>query len=99
MNSFYPLDNGDGTWRVECRCIIYRELHGVHPDWAKPVGNAKEGYNTKYFLLVEDDLSELSANEKAAEYNEMYGNLLTACENSGNWDDFPFTNRPIVYYK
>lgn len=98
--SFYPVDNRDGTYRIECRCVIYRASLGKHPSWAKPEGDARLGYNTKYFLLIEDDIqTEADAIKKANEYEAKYGNILVQCEDTGDWRNFPFTNKLIVYYK
>lgn len=64
FNAFYPADNNDGTYRIECRCIIYRAMLGKHPNWAKPQGNAKDGFYTKYYLLIEDNITSLATAQK-----------------------------------
>lgn len=98
--AFYPVDNNDGTYRIECRCIIYRAMLGKHPDWAKPQDDAKDGFNTKYYLLIEDDIVSLAAAQKQANnLNHKYSDILTKCEDTGNWTSFPFTDRPIIFYK
>lgn len=100
MDSFYARDNGDGTFGVECRVIVYRAKLGKHPDFLKPIGDEKFGFNTKYYLLVDDDIPTLEeATTKANEYNEKYGAMLTKCEDTCNWDEFPFKDALIVYYK
>ena len=100
IESFYPVNNNDGTYRIECRCIIYRTLLGKHPDWAKPTGDATTGFNTKYFLLIEDNIpSKVDAQKKANELNAKYTDIIEICESTGNWSKFPFTNKPIIYYK
>jgi hypothetical protein len=98
--AFYPVDNNDGTYRIECRCIIYRAMLGKHPDWAKPQGDAKDGFNTKYYLLIEDDIASLAtAQKRADDLNHKYSDILTKCEDTGDWTTFPFTDRPIIFYK
>lgn len=100
MRSFGAIENNDGTWRIECVCIIYRALHGKHPDWAKPTGDAITGFNTKYFLLIEDDIkSMMKAVTRAEELEAQYGDLVRNCENTGDWTDFPFKDKEIIYYK
>ena len=100
MDSFFIMDNNDGTYRIECKLIVYRNLHGKHPDFLKPEGNAKLGFNTKYFLLIEDNIADKSnAISKANKLNADYNKIITECENSGDWTKFPFKNSPIIYYK
>lgn len=100
MDNFYARNNGDGTFGVECRVIVYRALLGKHPDFLKPEGNEKEGFNTKYYLLVADDIATLEeANQLAKEYNKKYSAIQNKCEKTGNWDEFPFKDALIVYYK
>lgn len=100
MNTFRIMNNNDGTWHIECLCVIYRALFGKHPEWAKPEGDAVNGYNTKYFVMVEDNIvTEEEAKQKANVYENKYGKLIKECEDSGNWDKFPFKDNTIVYYK
>lgn len=100
MDCFYARNNGDGTFGVECKIVVYRAKLGKHPDFLKPTGDEKDGFNTKYFLLVADDIPTLKdAETKALEFNQKYSKLQKECEDSGNWDNFPFKDAPIVYYK
>lgn len=100
MDSFFVIKNNDDTYRIECKLIVYRALHGKHPDFLKPEGDEQMGFNTKYFLLIKDDISnESEANLLAHELNTKYQTLITVCEDSGNWDNFPFKHCPIIYYK
>lgn len=100
FNAFYPADNNDGTYRIECRCIIYRAMLGKHPNWAKPQGNAKDGFYTKYYLLIEDNITSLATAQKQADdLNQKYSDILTKCEDTGDWTAFPFTDKPIIFYK
>lgn len=100
MSSFYTAKNNDNTFRVECRLVVYREKLGKHPDFLKPTGDKATGYNTKYFLLIEDDISsESTANDIAAKYASSYDTLIEKCEESGDWTDFPFKDRAIIFYK
>lgn len=100
FHAFYPVNNQDGTYRIECKCTIYREMLNKHPDWAKPEGNAKDGFNTKYYLLIEDDIASLTiAQKQADDLNHKYSDILTKCENTGDWTTFPFTDKPIIFYK
>lgn len=100
MDTFYVMNNSDGTYRIECKCIIYRALHGKHPDWAKPTGNERDGFNTKYFLLIDDYIKSEEEAKQAAEYlNNEYKELITRCEDTGNWEEFPFKENEIIYWK
>ena len=100
FKAFYPVDNNDGTYRIECRCIIYRAMLSKHPDWAKPQGDAKDGFNTKYYLLIEDDIASLATAQKQADdLNHKYSGILNKCEDTGDWTTFPFTDRPIIFCK
>ena len=83
------MENNDGTWRIECVCIIYRALHGMHPDWAKPTGDASE----------DGIKSMMKAVTRAEELETQYGELVRNCENTGDWTDFPFKDKEIIYYK
>ena len=102
MDTFIVVSNNDmsGTYHIECRCVIYRAKYGKHPDWAKPEGDKDMGFNTKYFLLIEDNIqSESEAKKKAQYYEDKYADMIRKCEDTGNWDVFPFKNNEIVYYK
>lgn len=99
MRVFNVIENNDGTWHIECRCVIYRALHNKHPDWAKPIGDAITGFYTKYYLLIEDNFKTmLKAILRAEELENQYAALITECENTGNWGNFPFADNLIVYY-
>ena len=100
MSVFNTIENGDGTWRIECRCVIYRALHGKHPDWARPTGDAATGYYTKYFLLIEDGFKSLmKAITRTEELENQYADIIRNCEDTGDWSKFPFADREIIYYK
>lgn len=102
---YYAPDSaysGKDTYRIECRIVIYRQKFGKHPDFLKEYEGNKhgEGYNTKFFLLIEDDISdENTAKAKVDKYNKDYADLISKCENSGEWGAFPFKSSVIVYYK
>lgn len=97
---FRHLRNIDGTYRIECLLIVYRQKLGKHPDFLKPVGDNITGYYTKYFLSIEDNiLSEEQAVRKANDYNKKYDSLIEKCEDTGDWSDFPFKDCEIIYYK
>lgn len=100
LRVFSAIENNDGTWRIECRCVIYRALHGKHPDWAKPTGDAVMGFNTKYYLLIEDNIkSMMKAIIKAEELESRYADIVRKCEDSGDWTDFPYKDNKIIFYK
>lgn len=58
------------------------------------------GFNTKYYLLIADDIASLAAAQtQANDLNQKYGDILTKCEDTGDWTAFPFTDKPIIFYK
>ena len=101
MTNFQLVDNEDGTFRIECRFIVYRELFKKHPSWTYPTGDEKTGFYTKYYFLVEDDImGNIPADAKIHFYRQEFDKLITEIENNpARWDEFPFKDRPIVYYK
>lgn len=100
MQTFNAVENNDGTWRIECRCVIYRALHGKHPDWAKPTGDAKTGYYTKYILLIEDEIKSMkTATDRANELENRYADMVRECEDTGDWHSFPFKDKEIISYR
>ena len=97
---FQPVKNIDDTFAVECRIVVYREKLGRHPDFLYPVGDAETGFYTKYFLLIEVDIPDMKTAENLAKrYNDKYANIIDNCENTGDWSNFPFKDKEIVYYK
>lgn len=101
ISSFFVIVNPEGTKRIECRFIVYREKFGHHPSFLKDYeGNAREGFNTKFFFVVVDDLSDEEAETKLLEFEEKYNDIVTNIENDDTkWDEFPFKDCPISYYK
>lgn len=100
-NHFYAMKNPEGTYRIECMICIYREKFGKHPDFLKDLeGDAHTGFNTKYALLVRDDIdSEVSASALASDYNHQYDDLITSCEDTSDWKQFPFKDCEPIYYR
>lgn len=98
---FFVMENqNENTYHIECRLIVYRAKLGKHPDFLKPTGNSVDGFNTKYFLLIEDDIaSKTDADKRCDELERDYGEIIINAEDTGNWDKFPFKDKLIVYYK
>lgn len=101
VSHFQLIENPEGTFRIECQFIVYREKFKRHPSWISPVGDARTGFNTKYYFLVEDDIiSNIEVDAKLHLYREKYDKLIYEIEDDDSkWDEFPFKDRPIVYYK
>ena len=102
MSNFAMIDNGDGTYRIECFFVVYREKFGHHPDFL-PQNEERgkhEGFSTKFWFLIEDDLSENNASVKLTDYRRKYDDLISEIENDDTrWDEFPFRNKPLIYSK
>ena len=100
MKSFRAVDNEDGTWSVRTIIVIYRQKFGKHPDFLQNMqGDAKIGYNTKYCLLIEDDLTKEQAEKRADELYARYDALQSHCENTGDWRDWPFKDAVVCWAK
>lgn len=100
MEHFFIVKNPENTYHIKCKLVVYRALLKAHPDFLKPEGDEHDGFYTKYYLLIADDiLTKEQAEEKSKLLNQQYDTLITTCENTGNWDSFPFKNNAIVYYK
>lgn len=100
MEPFFVIENKENTYRIECKIVIYRHLLQFHPDFAQPVGDEKDGFYTKYYLLIKDDIpTKNEAQEEANLLNIEYKDIIAHAENTGNWDKFPFKDKPIIYYK
>jgi len=100
MDNFFHVAHYDKTYGIECQITVYRALLGKHPDFLKAYEGDRYGYNTKFYLLIEDCIEdEAAAEEKCQELNRKYSDLIIRCEETGNWDDFPFKDKEVVYYK
>lgn len=100
----YERNEKTGLYDIICQIVIYREKLGKHPNFLQKYVNEerdkKEGYYTKFYLLIKENL--LNENEAVAEVDyltEQYSSLIGTCEDTGNWDSFPFKNREVIYYK
>ena len=108
---FYPEKDTlvEGKYIVVFRITIYREKLGKHPDFLKSFGDEKhrkDGFSTKFWFLAKDEngneLVELSKEEAtniSNVMNEKYVDMLYRCEDTGDWDEFPFKNCEIIYHK
>ena len=102
MTSFYIYDNNDGTFRIECKFIVYRAKFGHHPDFLPQdeIRGRREGFATKFWFLVEDNLTESEASSHLKKYQEQYDKLIEEIEdNDKRWNEFPFKDKPKVYSK
>jgi hypothetical protein len=101
MSSFCVIKNPEGTYRIECQFVVYREKFGRHPKFLKGCeGNARDGFNTKFWFLVEDDLDKEEAKRKLVEYQTKYDELIISIENDDTrWEEFPFKDNVITYSK
>ena len=102
VSNFSIVDNRDGTHRIECCFVVYRQKFGHHPDFLPQdeERGKREGFSTKFWFLVEDDLSADEAANKLADYQHKYDNLISDIENDDKrWNEFPFKNKPVTYSK
>ena len=102
LTPFNIVDNVDKTYRIECLFIVQRARFGHHPEFIEvdeTRGN-KEGFSTKYWFLVEDDLTKTEAEKLKKEYEAKYNKLIEDIENDdARWNEFPFKDKPITYSK
>lgn len=98
---FYVIKNqNEDTYRIECRLVVYRAKLKQHPDFLHPTGDAKDGFYTKYYLLIKDDISsEQAADDSCDKLETDYRTIIETAEDTGDWSRFPFKNCQIVYYK
>ena len=102
MSAFTLVSNGDNTFRIECLFVVYREKFGHHPSFLPQdeIRGAREGFSTKFWFLVEDDLDASETVKKLADYQNKYDKLITEIENDDTrWEEFPFKTNPVVYSK
>ena len=102
MSSFEYFKNNDGTFHIECLFVVYRELFGHHPDFLPQdeERGKREGFSTKFWYLVEDDLTKEEARLHLKDYRKKYDRLITAIEHDDKrWNEFPFKDKDVVYSK
>lgn len=102
MSHFSIHENPEGTYRIECLFVVYRERFGHHPRFihVDEEKGRREGFNTQYYYLVEDDINKNEAKNKLKEYQEKYDDFLYDIENDDRlWKRFPFKNNTIIYCK
>ena len=100
MDPFFIMQNEDKTFRIECKIVIYRHLLQFHPNFVHPIGDDIDGFYTKYYFLIKDNIStKEEAKIETKQLNEMYKNIIEHAENTGDWEKFPFKNNTIIYYK
>lgn len=105
-NTFFVEDDGliEGRYKVTFAIIIYRNKFGCYPDFLKGFDTpkaARDGYSTKFWYIVPDavDLSYEDACELRDKCEKEYGELITNCENTGDWSNFPWKNAELIYSK
>lgn len=102
-NKFFVYENPEKTYHIECFIVIYRHRLRKYPDFLSDFDSPKsirDGFTTKFYLLVKDDIeTKEMADKLCKEYNEQYSKMIDECEDTGNWDKFPFKKCPLVYYK
>lgn len=90
------------TFRIECCFTVYREKFGHHPDFLPQdeEHGKREGFNTKFFYLIEENLTKEQADEKLKQYQNKYDEKLTQIEDDHTiWENFPFKSKELVYCK
>lgn len=100
--SFLKVDNGDRTYRIEVRFIVYRALFGHHPTWLPQdeERGAREGFSTKFWLMVQDNINPVFADMALLYYRCKYDSVVTKTENNDQlWEEFPFKDCDIIYSK
>ena len=60
----------------------------------------RDGFSTKFYYLVDDDMDRESAETKLKVYQTKYDDRITEIEEDDTlWDSFPFKENVIVYSK
>ena len=102
MSAFTIVSNNDNSFHIECLFVVYREKFGHHPDFL-PQDEARgkrEGFSTKFWFLVEDDLTSNEAVSRLNYYQTKYDKLIEDIENDDTrWNEFPFKDKTITYSK
>ncbi len=102
INNFFMADNGDGTYRIECLFVVYRELFGHHPSFLPQdeERGKREGFSTKFWFLVEDDIEPDKINNRLEFYKNTYSKQIFDIEKDDKkWESFPFKDKPVIYSK
>ena len=102
MDTFSIIDNNDGTYHIECLFIVYRNKFGHHPDFLPQdeERGKREGFSTKFWFLIADNLSKEQAEKRLVNYKYLYTKLITEIEDDDKrWNDFPFKDKPVIYSK
>lgn len=102
MSAFTIVSNNDGTFHIECLFVVYREKFGHHPDFLpqNEERGKREGFSTKFWFLVEDNLTSENVVTHLNNYQTKYDKLIMELENDDTrWNEFPFKNNCIVYSK
>lgn len=99
---FFSVNNNDGTYHIECLFVVYRERFGHHPSFLPQdeERGKREGFSTKFWFLIKDDLTSAEAETELEILNRIWSHKIHAIENDDTlWDKFPFKNNTIVYSK
>ena len=102
MHHFALIDNQNGYFSIECLFVVQRAKFGHHPDFL-PQNEEKgrrDGFSTKFWVLVDDNLEQVDAENKISEYIDKYEKLISEIEDDDSrWNEFPFKDKPVVFSK
>lgn len=101
-SNFTIYKNPEGTYHIECQFVVYREKFGHHPDWLpqNEEDGKRFGFSTKFWFLIEDNISFDDIEKRYLHYTETYDSLISEIENDDTrWNEFPFKDKPVVYSK
>lgn len=97
MPHFFMILNPEGTYHIEVQFTVYFDLFHHFPEWLGFQPTAKEqknGYPTRFFMLVENDLPATLALKKWKEYGERYDAFIEELEqDDARWNEFPFQGK------
>ena len=112
MSKHFFVENdtlAQGKFIVSLKIVIYRHRLGCYPDFLANFGTPdkiRDGYTTKFWYICEDEngneyanLSEDEANKVATMLEEKYSAMIETCEDTGNWNNYPFKNLTLIYHK
>lgn len=97
-----PDPASENKYMVTLDIIIYAEEFPKYPDFLKDFENTG---NTKFFFIIPElnkplvNLDLETAREKCNLYAHEFTDIITNCENTGDWSKFPWKNAELIYYK
>ena len=99
--NFQVVKNPEGTYHIECEFTVYREKFGHHPSFLPQdeVRGRREGFSTRFWFLVEDDIAPENVKARLNYYYKKYPNISEIENDDKKWESFPFKKNCVLYSK